>query len=568
MKNIISNFTEWLEGHVNPLILKRIGIGLLIIAVLSVLFQLLYPSSRAFLGARLDGENVTWDTKSEIEANVSKRYQSAQITISELSVSASLKDVGIMADSASASSDVVDYPVWQRLIPFSGVFKALNTNKSTPAKLRPLTVREWTESVVEVCNVPAVNASIEYRDETLQVIPSKNGRSCNAETIISQIKSTPLATNVKLDPKAITIKPTRGDAVATEQLKKIQAVVKQGVKVKALERDYEATPEMVAGWLEFYDEANGAIGVRVKPESMTSFIDKLQGSVYIQPGITQIETKDGVEISRVAGSPGRGINKDKLVSDINALLATYKNNLITAEVVALAPKEVFKRNYTNSATGLQALLQFLVKDKNMSIAVYELDGQKRNVSAEGSKTYHPASTYKLVVAYSVIKRIEANQMKWEDFIEGKTVDACLTKMIVESDNPCAEAFGEKFGWSAVHADARSVGMSSTRLDITDFTSTTVDQVGFLAKLQEGKLMKPENRDKLLELMKRQRYRAGIPAGANGVVADKVGFLGGLLHDSAIIYSPNGTYALSIYSSGGSWGAIANATREIEQLRGQ
>lgn len=560
----------WLliTDHVSPKLIKRFGVGFFAIIILTILFQVLYPHNRAFIGAKLDGQNVAWQTKSEIESRINKQYQVARINIPELSLSASLKEAGISPDSDSASNQVIDYPIWQRLIPFSGIYKAFSTDKSTPAKVRPLTVRQWAESVVEVCNLPAVNASIEYRDEGLQVVPSKPGRSCNVDTVINQIKSTPISTNIKLDPKAKTINPTRGDAVATEQLKKIQTIVKQGITVKALDREQIAPAEMVASWLEFYDEANGAIGVRVKPDNMGSFISKLQQSVYIQPGVTYIETRDGAEISRVVGTSGRGINQDKLVKDINGVLTSYKNSLITAEVVTLAPKEVFNRSYTNSTAGLQALIQFLVKDKNMSISIYELDGQKRNVSAEGAKTYHPASTYKLVVAYSVIKRIENGQLKWDDSVEGKTVDACLTTMIVDSDNACGEAFGEKFGWGAVHADARSAGMSSTRLDITDFTSTTVDQVSFLVKLQEGKLMKTEHRDKLLELMKRQRYRAGIPAGVSGTVADKVGFLGGLLHDSAIVYSPSGTYVMSIYSSGGSWSAIANATREIELLRRQ
>lgn len=69
-------------------------------------------------------------------------------------------------------------------------------------------------------------------------------------------------------------------------------------------------------------------------------------------------------------------------------------------------------------------------------------------------------------------------------------------------------------------------------------------------------------------MKRNIYRQGIPAGANGQVANKVGFLDGLLHDAAIVYSPSGTYALSIMTDGSNWGTIAELTRQIEKLRVQ
>ena len=68
-------------------------------------------------------------------------------------------------------------------------------------------------------------------------------------------------------------------------------------------------------------------------------------------------------------------------------------------------------------------------------------------------------------------------------------------------------------------------------------------------------------------MKRQVYRKGLPAGVGVPVADKVGFLEGYLHDSAIVYSPKGVYILVIYSNGSSWGAIADAAKKIhEQLQ--
>jgi beta-lactamase class A len=71
---------------------------------------------------------------------------------------------------------------------------------------------------------------------------------------------------------------------------------------------------------------------------------------------------------------------------------------------------------------------------------------------------------------------------------------------------------------------------------------------------------------MLGAMKRNIYRQGVPAGASGQVADKVGFLWGLLHDSAIVYSPSGTYVLVVLTDGSSWRAIADLTREIEALR--
>jgi hypothetical protein len=89
----------------------------------------------------------------------------------------------------------------------------------------------------------------------------------------------------------------------------------------------------------------------------------------------------------------------------------------------------------------------------------------------------------------------------------------------------------------------------------------------MASLERGQLsISASSRSKLISALQRNIYRQGIPAGAKGGVADKVGFIDRLLHDTAIVYSPNGTYALTIMTDGSSWANIAQLTREIEALR--
>ena len=70
------------------------------------------------------------------------------------------------------------------------------------------------------------------------------------------------------------------------------------------------------------------------------------------------------------------------------------------------------------------------------------------------------------------------------------------------------------------------------------------------------------------MFKANVYRKGIPAGTNGTVANKVGFLNGLLHDAAIVYGSNSKYVLAIMTDGSSWNNIAELTKRIEQFRSQ
>jgi beta-lactamase class A len=84
-------------------------------------------------------------------------------------------------------------------------------------------------------------------------------------------------------------------------------------------------------------------------------------------------------------------------------------------------------------------------------------------------------------------------------------------------------------------------------------------------IQQSTLVKGGERDFMLGLMRAQVYRQGVPAGTSAVVADKVGFLNGYLNDAAIVYHPNGTYVISVMTSGASWGKIAEITRKIEGI---
>jgi beta-lactamase class A len=140
-------------------------------------------------------------------------------------------------------------------------------------------------------------------------------------------------------------------------------------------------------------------------------------------------------------------------------------------------------------------------------------------------------------------------------------------MIVKSDNACAEALIKKIGANSLNADIKSIGLADTAFSADNNMTTPNDLANYLTQLEKGKLpLKTESRDRLLSAMKRNVYRQGVPAGATGQTADKVGFLWGLLHDAAIVYSPKGTYVLAVMSDGSTWANIADLTRKIEALR--
>jgi beta-lactamase class A len=147
------------------------------------------------------------------------------------------------------------------------------------------------------------------------------------------------------------------------------------------------------------------------------------------------------------------------------------------------------------------------------------------------------------------------------------VAGCHERMIVVSDNACAEKFIDGFG--ATNLNNFLYGNSISRL--TTFTSsdasktTAADLEKLLIGIENGSKVSGSDRSRLLDAMGRQKYRAGIPAGSSGKVEDKVGFLWDYLHDAAIVRHPKGTYAAVIMTKGASWGRIAEITKELERI---
>jgi hypothetical protein len=159
-----------------------------------------------------------------------------------------------------------------------------------------------------------------------------------------------------------------------------------------------------------------------------------------------------------------------------------------------------------------------------------------------------ASTYKLFAAYAMFKSGDAPD--------------CLDAMIIYSQNECALDYLSRYGWGRLGIDARSIGAGQTWFDETTHT-TAHDLVVILRQVYDGSLLNEADNQRLLDDMKQQIFRDGIPAGLpEAVVADKVGFLDNLLHDTGIVYSPKGDFVLVVLTDGYSWESIAQTASEI------
>jgi beta-lactamase class A len=539
------------------------------ISLLVTVLQIAFPRVLVVPFARLDNERVGSKNDTKLAQSIIDRYEHARLElktagpVKQQSSTVLATEAGLQPDIARALDGVKSYPLWQRLIPFSGVYFALTKNQSIEATIDMQRFADYTKQRLVECKVEPKNASVMIKDTNVAIDSAKDGQVCSDKDIAKAAQAITLQPTVaKMQIEAKTVEPERKDKDVQGLLDEAQKLANRRLKLKLLDTEYPVTKAQIVAWMTFSEDPNNKkeMHVAIDTAKVRDYVATMQTKIYIAPTVTTIRTVDGVEHDRTNGAPGRGLNHSTTAEALkNQLLKG--DGVAVGEILAIPSKVVYERSYSATRAGLQAMLNDLVSEKgDFAIAVRMSDGTV--VSANGTKRYHPASTYKMYVAYALLKRVEQGSINWSDSATaGKNIEQCMDVMIVNSDNTCAEWLGDKIGWAAIQNEVRALGLANTSTIRGAMYSTAEDEALFLAKLQFGSILQDTSRDRLLGLMKRQVYRQGVPAGTGVTVADKVGFLDGKLHDAAIVYGQK-TYVLTILSQGSSWANIADAARKI------
>lgn len=527
--------------------------------------QFLYPSDRTLPFARLGGEAASASTHEGVAGKLLNDYKNATITtmIRDTTVKTLLTKSGVKPDNKQILKGLSTYEWYYRLIPFSIFIKGAFTDQPVIATVDEARFSLYATDRSKECLVAPKNAGVIVRDGEVQLDPAKDGQACSRDSLKHQLTAAPVQ---KADQKVIirttAVKPERSNNDVQPLLREAKAVAEHKLTLVVAGKTYAVDKPTLASWLAFpEDPTTKKITVGLNDEAVKTYLTTIQKDIYIAPGTTIIRTKDSIETDRTVGRSGQGIDLTPTIEAIRKQVLVG-DGAVTATLAVLPPAIAYERSYSKTPEGLQALINDLIKDKgDFAISVRKLGDI--GVHANGDKQYHPASTYKLFVAYSVLKRVDSGQMSLgQATTGGQSVAQCLDNMIVNSDNACAEWFGQAIGWSAITSDARALGATNTTLN-RPFVSTANDMALFLQKLESNQIgLSEPSRSRLLDAMKRQVYRKGIPAGVGVSVADKVGFFDGLLHDAAIVYAPSGVYVLVIYSNGSSWASIADAAKQI------
>lgn len=566
LRQLPPRITRWLRQH--RTLVRRTGYGVLFFAGLTIVFQLAYPAGRVLPFVTVEGYSLQGQTTTEARKQLDKRYAKAKLSLKtqDKTFDKSFEEIGIDPESWNTARSAARYTFGQRLIPFSSVYIMIKRDTPMQVSFDDDRLNYFSQEVEKEGFVGAVNASITVKDGKVDLASAKPSKAYPAKKVAGDIRSAAFVphTEVKVAPK--TTPAERTDDEVKGVLDQAERAVNTPLTLKVANEDHKVQKTTIGTWLDFTEEADTKkLQLSLKTAEVQKYLESIQGKVYKAPGTTKIQIIDGREAGKTEGAPGQGIDVEKTIGLLNEAFKKGDEKTLDVPIAQLPPKVEYVRSYSNSDAGLLAVLNEVAGGKNMSISVMTLSG--RNASVGGTKKFVAASTYKLYVAYAVFKQIEAGQLAWGTPVGGRTVEGCFEVMIVRSDNPCAKALGDRIGWQRVEDMVRGIGMVNTELSPSLLT-TANDLALFMYKLENGSLVSAADKARLVDAMKRQIYRSGVPAGTGLSVANKPGFIDGYIHDPAIVYGPRGPYVVVIMTSGSSWSSIASAAKQINTFLNQ
>lgn len=559
---------------------KRIVSFVFAVLVLPILLvQLFYSQTTLLPNTQVGPIYLGGLSKTEAIKKLDVAYANAKVPIyfsdsKEQVVAPTLSELGVTTTNTSRVN-AYEYPFLWRLVPSSLFWYQSLMKKGEPsvAYNDQIFTSYITSRFGEGCRFEPVNGSIVYTDAALRVTEAARGGTCDYNELISKLeKMSPRVTPEKVVVTGSSVAPAISTETAKQELERVTKMLRGKIKLKVENETTELSSDLIAQWVE-YSVKGDKLVLGLSQQKADAWLSGQYAARFTIPaGTTTVATYDFQETSRVAGASGRGINTAATTEAIVKRLNGEGKETPQLVVEPIAPKVVYKRSYSSSNEGLSALMKHYADTHpgTYGVKMIELSGARRHAEYNADKQFTTASTYKLFVAYSILLKIERGQLKWDNkSYKDYDISTCFNRMIELSNNECAVDLLNKVGYTGLTNDAKAIGAKSTSfLGRDGIKSNAHDQALLLSMLYTGQILNEQaSRDRLINAMKGNIYLRGIPSGLPGVeVANKVGFLDALLHDSAIVYSPKGTYVLVILTENASWGDIAQLTREIEALR--
>lgn len=541
-----------------------------LLAVVGV--QMLYPRDRALPLARLQANGfIGLSTQDQIMANY-QDFDSRTVTVHThgKTTTTSYVDLGVRLQPDATLKNVTNYSTQQRFIPFS-IFFVGNKTFSLSRELDQSQLELFSRDIISQTNKSPRDAVVTLSSTKLSVSPSEEGYEYQLGALKSQILRSDLSDKSQIVFAPTILPPAITTDTATIKARNMQQRINTPLTVKAEDKALVVGPDVMAQWLEITPNPKGnTVDMTFNKVRVAETLQALAPQVQVQVTPTIVTILNGLEAGRAFGTRGKVLQFSELVDKVMATTAPTIETVI-APVQYIEPKEVIDRRYTRDSVGVQHLVDYWTANH---AGDYSIDLKTVNGRIAASKNPYRITSavgiYRLYIAHMVYGQISAKSLSGSTVTAtGQTVDACMDRMIRESDEACTNVLGDLVGWGAADDMLRAQGFDNTTLARGAALTTAANTSDWMLRLLGSNITTKAQADALTGLMSRQTARYGIPAGSTGIrVADKAGSFGRTRHDVGIVYHPSGTYVLSILSEGSSFALIADLSKEINKVMSQ
>lgn len=567
---------SWAFRHPRRFFVYTLGI----ICAGIILFQLFYPTTSLVPSSKIEGVKVGGLSKADAIKKLDETFNTSKVGLYfDNSDSAFLKATPVELGISASNKDRIegiDYPWYARFVPTSIFWFHIFTDNfvhELTYQRNAATLSSYISNTFgNTCHLDIRNASAEVKDKTIQVVEGFSGGDCEFSEVSDDLSIVkPTEQGAKITMAGTATPPAVTTQNAQDLVNRVSEAIKDGISINDGKALHKIPKELLISWLDFA-VTDGKLDYSFNTDRAASYLGERVASVVEKPtGVMTITMKDYVESSRQTGQSGVVFNEPAMLASMKATL-DHDEKVVAVEVNVIPPTVKYVRTSSPPDVALTALIKRYADTHpgTYSVSLQELSGKRRNASYQANTVLTTASTYKMFIAYSTLLRIESGQWHWTDkILNDENLTSCFNDMIQLSDNDCGVALLRKIGYKNATNEAHDLGAVNTSFLVsTDIKSSAADEALLLSLLQSGQLLTQQSsRDIMINAMKKNVYRQGIPAGIPSMtVADKVGFLDDYLHDAAIVYTPQGPYVLVIMTQDASWKNIAQLTSQIETLR--
>lgn len=537
-----------------------------------IAIQFVYPSDRALPFARLQSNGyVGFNSITEISHKF-QNFDTRIVTVHthNRSFTTSYADLGVKPNTDATIDKLSNYPLKQRLIPFS-IFFVGNQTQSAARDLDESRLTLYVNDIIDQTSKQPVDAVITMQGTKLAVTPAEDGYEYQKAELKSQVLRADLSDKASIVFSPTILHPKVSTGTASDDANRMQHRIDKPLSIQSEGRIMTIDSTTLASWIDITpNPEKGRIELTFNKGRVANSIKPFAGMVDVAGTPTVVTLLNGVEAGRSVGVTGKILQFNELVEQV-ASTTSYATTTVEAKVTSVIPKITYDRRYSKDSTGVQNLLKYWTDNHK---GQYGIDFRSLNGKIEANVNPHRQFTsvgiYRLFIVHQVYGRINSGTLKGSNpTTTGHSVDTCIDKMMRESEEACSRALGDIIGWSANDSMLHTQGFESTTLAGGTGPTTANDASDWLYKLLNSSITTKAQADSLINQMSRSTARSGLPSGIPGLkVANKAGSFGGVRHDVGVVYNPRGTYVLSILSEGSSFDQIADLAREINKIMSQ